>query len=244
MNFFSAFLITFLTLSSNVFAREEIKVGAYDFPPYAKVTHNQVSGIVVNFIDLLNRVQSEYRFTLVATSSNRRFEDLKLKKFDMMIFESVHWGWKEREVEYFPFNLRDGEFYVYRKNKVNEDEFLNFKERSISAILGFHYGFANFNSDQNYLKKNFDIFLSTSHIKNLERVQKERSDITIVTKSFYNMLKSQNSPYTHNLQHSKKYDQTYNIGAVKRKGLNIKGKYFEDVLKSPQFKIIRKSLDI
>ncbi len=238
-------ILLFSLISSPVFAREVIRVGAYHFPPYAVADQMSLSGVVTRTIEILNKSSKKFFFKLVPTSSKRRFQDLNEKKYDLILFESKNWGWDEAYIDYLSMNLDDGEYYVALKQSGRDQSFFkDIKKKSISAVLGYHYGFADFNADQDYLKRNFDIVLSTSHKKNLERVKKGRSDITIVTKSYFNLIKNQKPDYKELFFTSDKYDQKYNIGVIMRKGVHFSKDDLKKLLDHEEFKLLRSKLGI
>ncbi len=51
-------------------AAEDVRVGAYHFPPYViKPESERPGGLLPELLQALNQMQSDYRFSLVATSA-------------------------------------------------------------------------------------------------------------------------------------------------------------------------------
>jgi len=46
----------------------------------------------------MNKLQNEYEFVGVPTTARRRYQDFDKDKFDMMMFESINWGWQQYPV--------------------------------------------------------------------------------------------------------------------------------------------------
>ena len=64
-------------LLPSAMAAEQVRVGAYHFPPYVtKPEHSAPGGLLPELLVQLNAAQQDYRFTLVPTSVTRRYRDL------------------------------------------------------------------------------------------------------------------------------------------------------------------------
>ncbi len=86
------------------------------------------------------------------------------------MFEDKNWGWKNKNISPSKVILKGGEVYIANSDTAkNQSYFENIKGRSIAAFLGYHYGFAGFNADEQYLKNNFKIELSSTHQGNIKK---------------------------------------------------------------------------
>ena len=74
---FYALLISCL-FSASVWAAEIVKVGVYDFPPYAFIT-DKTAGITFEMIAAMNTFQKDYEFVAVPTTAKRRYRDFEQK---------------------------------------------------------------------------------------------------------------------------------------------------------------------
>lgn len=194
----------------------EVKVGGYEFPPF--VDENAPDGgLTLSVIEALNSLDSEYTFTFVSTSPKRRYEHMRKGRFDMMLFEMAIWGWEKEDIEYEATRvlLKGGEVYVAHVDKATSQSYFDwFGDKSLAGMLGYHYGFADFNADSEYLDENFDIELTTTHRGNLGKVLKKRIDVAVVTKSFLNLYFIENPGARDSLVLSDKLDQEYSLPAL------------------------------
>ncbi len=166
----------------------------------------------------MNRFQDKYQFQFITISSKRRYRDFDKDKFDIIMFEDIAWGWKGKNIEASKVFLHGGEVYITQADpSKNQSYFDNLKNKSMTVILGFHYGFANFNADEKFLRKNFKIEFNSSHSGNIKKILQRRADISIVTLSFLKKIFKQNPNMQKKLLVSKKFDQHYNHTILLRK---------------------------
>ena len=208
---FAPFWVVLLTLvGSPAMADVTVKVGAYHFPPYYHT--KEARGLVVDLIDFLNQAQHEFTFKLVPTSPRRRYADMEAGRFDVMMFEMKEWGWSDRRVETTPSMLTGGELYVARvEDGRGESFFENIVRKKLVGIAGYHYRFADFNSDEQFLKSTFDIRLTSTHDGNLMSILAGRSDVAIVTQSFLKRWRRKNPDASERLLVSERFDQHYRL---------------------------------
>ncbi|ETR72062.1 MAG: amino acid ABC transporter periplasmic protein [Candidatus Magnetoglobus multicellularis str. Araruama] len=163
-----------------------VKVGGYHFPPFVVDDHEAAQGISIDFIHLLNNIQQKYTFDFFLTSSKRRFNHFNHGKYDMILFESIDWGWKNRNVDASIVYFEGGSKYITRAEPGKDQSYFNsFNGKSILLIHGYHYGFCNYQTDEQYLKKNFNASLTSTHEGNIRSVIRGRADMTVVILSFF-----------------------------------------------------------
>ena len=76
-------------------AAEEVLIAAVHFPPYViKPEQDAHRGLLGELVAALNKVQSQHRFGLRATSLNRRFDDFRQGRVHVAIFENPDWNWQ------------------------------------------------------------------------------------------------------------------------------------------------------
>ena len=206
----TAYVFIFLFVG-NLSAADYVNVGGYIFPPFVeKDDKGNISGITLDLIDSLNKIQSEYHFRFVLTSSRRRYISFEQRKFDVLFFENILWGWQDTSIKATKVFLDGGEVFIALKSKAkNQDYFNSLKNKSISAMLGYHYNFAGFNAEPDFLKSKFDIHLSTDEKLNIQLVLLGRMDIAIVTKSYLDRFLLNNPSAKSELLISKNMDQEY-----------------------------------
>ncbi|ALJ35569.1 ABC transporter [Azospirillum brasilense] len=184
-----------------------VKVGGYEFPPY--VTESG-GGVTQALLDLLNAEQSDFRFELVRTSPQRRYEDMERGRFDMIAFESLAWGWKGRPVEASRVFLRDAEVFVAKAGPgMDQGYFDRLDDKTILGRLGYHYAFAGMTADPEVLEKRFNTRLTVTHEGNVRSVAAGRAALAIVTRSFLAQFLKANPDMAPHLLVSDRTDQIY-----------------------------------
>lgn len=216
---FNGWLVAFcLLLMPPAFAVEQVRVGVYDFPPYAvKPESAQPAGLVPELLAALNKAQNQYRFGLVPTSVTRRYRDLQSSRFDMILFESPQWGWQDTEHVALDLHIEDAEVYVARVEPGRgQDYFEQIDGKRLALYTGYHYGFANFNSDQQYLREELGAVLTYSHDSNLTMLLRGRADIAVITRSYLEIYQDRNPELRSQLLVSERVDQVYQHQALFR----------------------------
>ncbi|EPZ52077.1 ABC transporter, substrate-binding protein, family 3 [Bacteriovorax sp. BAL6_X] len=219
MNSFIKFLIAF-SFSISIFAIKDILVGAYHFPPFYIKKHGAQSGVLFEIIEELNKVQNKYRFKIIETSARRRYRDFTSNQFDMILFESPKWGWRERHIDYVmtpPFSF-GGEKVIALKEGRNQTYLKQLEKKTILLFDGYHYGFLDYK-----INKKFDakIIYTNSHEGNILSLLKGRGDIAIVTESYLNIFFEKNSEVREKLIISEHYDQKYDHRVLLTKSSRI-----------------------
>lgn len=210
--------IMFILSSVNAFSKQTINVGVYSFPPFVEINNEgQITGLTKELVGSLNRIQNEYEFKLYLTSPKLRYTDFKSGTFDLIFFENKKWGWSDYPVSASDVFLEGGEVYIANSAKgKNENYFLDLTDKKISVISGYHYGFANFNSDPVYLQKNFSIRFFRSHEDSINSVLLGVSDIAVVTRSYLDLYFKIKPEHKKLITVSNKMDQVYHHSILVR----------------------------
>jgi len=184
-----------------------VRFGAYEFPPYVLPDG---SGITSAFANLLNRVQSDYRFSVVTTSPQRRYEDLENGRFDAVAFESSQWGWQGRPVDATRVFLRDGEVFVARAGPgIDQTYFDDLSGKRILGRLGYHYAFAGYDASPEVLEQRYNTRVTVTHEGNVRSVAAGRANLAIVTRSFLTQFLHAEPALATQLVVSARMDQVY-----------------------------------
>jgi len=224
-----ALLFSYLFATSAI-ATEIIRVGIYDFPPYVFIAEES-SGITIEMIAAINKFQNQYKFVAVPTTSRRRYRDFEQNKFDIMFFESKNWGWGPYPVVASNVFAMGSEVYVTQAKKSrNQDFFSDFKNKAMIGVLGYHYQFANFNTKQEYLKKNFNLLLTDSQKKSLALILNNRGQIAVLSNAYLNYHFSRTPGDRAKLLISNKYAQIYQHTILIRKNDKISLQYINNLL--------------
>ncbi len=202
----------------------EVKVGGYQFEPFLfQEANGKWQGATVQLIDQLNRSQTSFHFKFVPTSPKRRFKDMDRGLFDIMLYEQAEWGWNERSVVMTQPFYQGGELYVaLKKDGINQSFFKDLKSKRIAAVRGFHYGFANFTSDSEQMKKDFKVDFVPSCSAAIGMILKGRAEIAVVSRLFLKNLFSNGTFSPSQFVVSKNFDQRYNLRAILRVDSPIK----------------------
>ncbi|QXI50329.1 MULTISPECIES: substrate-binding periplasmic protein [Pseudomonas] len=211
----------------------EVKVGAAHFPPYTvRPEQGADTGLLPQLVDALNRVQQQYRFVLVPTSIQRRFGDFQQGRTDMAIFENPQWGWQQIAHQTVDMGLEDAEVFVARQaNGRDQHYFDDLRGKRLALFNGYHYAFAGFNPDPDYLRKTYNATLTYSHDSNLLMVQAGRADIALVTRSYLSDFLARNPASREQLVSSQRIDQVYHHYALLRPGAPIGEQSFATLLR-------------
>ena len=214
-------------------AAVEVRVGAYHFPPYViKPDSERVGGLLPELLDALNQQQNEYRFTLVATSTMRRYRDLQSGRFDVMLFESPAWGWQGIAHTALNLLIEDAELYVARMQAGRDENYFDdLKGKRMALYSGYHYGFAGFNADKQFLADQFNAVLTYSHDSNLIMLLRGRADVAVVTRSYLHAYQQHYPEQSSALLISQRVDQVYQHQALFRPQSAISPPVFADLLK-------------
>lgn len=202
----------------SVLAAQVVKVGAYNFPPYVlKAESEQPQGLLPDLLVALNQQQSDYIFELVPTSVTRRYRDFQHARFDLILFESVAWGWQDTALTNLDMQVEDADIYVAKAEPGRTQAYFDqLKGKRLALYTGYHYGFAQFNADPGYLASEFNVMLNYSHESNLLMVQRGRADITVVTRSYLHSFEQKFPAQRAQLMTSRKNDQIYHHEALLR----------------------------
>lgn len=214
--FLSSLLISFSAWSAEPIV---VKVGATEFPPYIEISSDgRVSGIIAETIDYMNSIQKDYHFVAIPASAMRRHESFKKNFFTVSMYDNIEWGWDKSQAEASQVYMRGKEIYIARR-KPGRDEnyFNNFEGKSMVGILGYHYGFANYNSDPTYLSKKFNMQASRNHESSIKMILYERGDIAVVSDAYLNWYLIKHPEDRAKLLISKKIDQNYLHTIIVRK---------------------------
>ncbi|KPY84876.1 transporter substrate-binding domain-containing protein [Pseudomonas syringae pv. tagetis] len=217
-----------------VFAAQVVRVAAVHFPPYmVRPEKGEDAGLLPRLIDALNAEQDDYEFVMIPTSVPRRFRDFTEGRFDVAIFENPDWGWRDIPHETVDMGLEDAEVYVARRVEGRgQDYFDTLSDKRLALFSGYHYGFANFNTDQKYLSEHFTITSTYSHDSNLLMVVRGRADIAPVTRSYLIDFMAHNKDEAAQLMVSERVDQIYRQYALLRPNGNIDVPHFKQLLET------------
>lgn len=227
---FAAF-VCFAVQVNSANAEKVVRVVGYTFPPF--VSKDGTGGLTTNFLTFLNNQQSTYRFEFSKVHPNRRYWAIEKQVADIVVFEMPEWGWQKHALLFDETRalLHGGEVYISRAEEGRGQTFFDdLKSKLIAGVLGYHYGFADFNSDSKWLKKNFSIILNNDPGVVIKLVLKGRADVGVVTQSYLSRYLAKHPEAVKELLISKKKDQKYLLRALIGKHAPITTSEFESLL--------------
>jgi len=217
-------LLTFLLISSFSLALEPIavSVGMYPFAPFVELKGSDGEvGMTLDLVAVLNKIQKKYHFNTVLIPPKRRYQSFNDGHYDMIFYESKSWGWQDIKVDASKVYQTGGEVYVALKKLGRDQSYFNdFSDKRMIGILGFHYGFANFNADENFLIKEFNMLLTSNNDRNINLLIKDRGDIAVITNAYLKRFLVEYPTVKSRLLISDKLDQEYNHTALIRPGIS------------------------
>nr|WP_256583004.1 transporter substrate-binding domain-containing protein [Pseudomonas sp. HMWF032] len=192
-------------------AVQEVRVAAVFFPPYVyKTEQSDVPGLLSELLTALNQTQTQFRFVMVPTSVKRRFRDFAQQRIDLAIFENPAWGWQQIPHVAYDMLLEDSEVFIARVEPGRDQHYFDsLQGKRLALYHGYHYAFAGFNAEPDYLSKAFNATLTHSHESNLLMVLHQRAEITLVTRSYIGDFLQRNRQYVGQLLVSERADQRY-----------------------------------
>ncbi|HET6719840.1 MAG TPA: transporter substrate-binding domain-containing protein [Rhodocyclaceae bacterium] len=227
-----AFLLALL-FTLPAWSREVVRVGGYEFAPYVEIQDEKPTGLTIELIDQLNRVQDRFDFQFELTSPRRRYEDFSSGRIDVIFFENPEWGWTARGIKLGSSRefLRDSEVFVaLAASGRDERYFAALNGRSIAGIYGYHYAFAKFIDDPKILEQDYRMSLVYSNFASIQLVLSGRVDLAIVTRSYLDRFLRENPQDAARLLVSKRTDQIYSLRALVREQAPISVEEIEVLL--------------
>lgn len=200
-------LMSLMLVTASVQAKTLINVGAGLRVPY--LFDNQ-TGLTRDVLNALNAVQSEYQFVAVPLPVKRKYESFKQGWIDIVIWDNPKWGWDENTViKSLPLVESKDIFIALNKDSRTQSFFSDLSNKSLIGINGFHYRFADFETDISKLKRQFKINLVRNEHDAINMLLKGRGDIAIVNDVSLAWFLKRNSGATSKLLLSSNYDTKF-----------------------------------
>lgn len=218
--------------STPVLAAQTVQVAGAHFPPYVnKPESAEASGLLPEMLDALNGLQADYRFVMRPTAIPRRFRDFQQGRIDLAVFENPDWGWQDIPGARIDLGLEDAEIFVAKAEPGRTQHFFDaLAGKRLALYNGYHYGFAGFNADPEFLQRQFNAQLTYSHDSNLRMLLRGRADIALVTRSYFNAYLEHNPKQSGSFLASERLDQRYLHYALLRPEAPISAAKFSELL--------------
>ncbi len=221
-----------LLVSTPALAVQTVQVVGAHFPPYViKPESAEASGLLPEMLDALNGLQADYRFLMRPTAIPRRFRDFREGRVDLAVFENPEWGWQGIAGTRIDMGLEDAELFVAKALPGRAQQYFDqLSGKRLALYNGYHYGFAGFNAEPEFLQREFNAKLTYSHDSNLRMLLRDRADIALVTRSYLNLYQERNPEQLDSFLVSERVDQRYHHYALLRPGAPISAEQFSDLL--------------
>lgn len=218
--------------STPVLAAQTVQVAGAHFPPYViKPETAETSGLLPEMLDALNELQTDYRFVMRPTAIPRRFRDFQEGRIDLAVFENPDWGWQGIPSVRIDMGLEDAEIFVAKAQSGRTQHFFDgLAGKRLALYNGYHYGFAGFNADPEFLQGQFNAKLTYSHDSNLRMLLRGRADIALVTRSYFNAYLERNPEQAGSFLASERLDQRYRHYALLRPEAPISAAQFSALM--------------
>jgi ABC-type amino acid transport substrate-binding protein len=211
-----------LTVIADEIGRKKINVGGYIWPPFVELQGRNYQGLTLDLIDAANAIQGDFEFEFVLTTPADRHKDFYHKKFDMIFFEDIDWGWNAYPVSASNPLAKGTELYIALDTSGrNQTFFQDMKEKSISAVSGFHYSFAGSNVNESYLKEHFNIRLHEQAQQVLDDVLNGKSEIGVISNLSLEHAFLENPKIKGKILIAKKIDQDFALEILTRNNSNM-----------------------
>ena len=215
-----------LVLSGGMVAKANepipVKVGAYEYGVVYFYQDGEPRGMAPSLIDLLNDFQDEYAFELSETSSRRRYQAVVDGEVDLVLLESSKWDWENYDVRFSGPIVQEEDLYVALADRGNAEAlFSDIASYPMLCVLGFHYGFADFNADPAYLRQNFDVLLRYNEKEVLAGLLAGEAPIGVVSAGFLAAQFGEIPGLRNSLVIADQPDATYDLVSVLSEGSAI-----------------------
>ncbi|WP_417530754.1 substrate-binding periplasmic protein [Marinobacter lipolyticus] len=228
-------------------AETEIRVGVYNFPPIASIKEgNQVTGLLADTLERVSKAHQDIRFRIIHTSPQRRHLDFEAGLYDVIFFESPDWGWKKYEFNATMPILTDEDLYLALKKPDRDLSFFDdVSKRRIVAISGYHYGFADLETNNAELEKRFNIEFSDSHRRNINLIKADRpsvAEVAIVSRAYLQKYLERHPEDWDTFLISEVPDQSYRLSIITHPDAPVDAKdmirLFEPLMENGQYRLL------
>lgn len=185
-----------------------IKVGSSERIPYL---NKQGEGLGPDIIAALNKLQSTFKFELIAMPIKRSQLMIDEGWVDISMWEIPEKGWKNAKNFNVskPLIFSKDLFITKKSDDKNQGYFSSFQDKRIAAVHGYHYNFANNETDRNKLLTQFDINLLQNDRDTITMVIKDRAEIAVTSEVSLNWYLHSQPQYKDTFLLSDKADSSF-----------------------------------
>lgn len=166
----------------------EVMVAAYEFPPY--YSSRLERHLLGELLELLNQHQSDYEFSIHEVRPQQRYHAISEEGCcSVLFFESARWGWapllEEDLVTVGPLLTEGSDHYVRLQGRQG------LEVERIGGVVGYHYNLVGYQSDQEVLENDYNLYLADTHRTLINMLLGERLDMIMLSAEYLSLLRKE-----------------------------------------------------
>lgn len=176
------FIITLLFLPMIINAQTKIIVGASSTQiPFC---FKDGTGLIKDVTDAMNTIQKDYIFTFKPYPPQRLRKEILSGYIHIAAFNNIRWNYDSAFVDTTYNIIYSKDLYIALSTKDHDQSFFkNVGKVKTIVVLGFHYKYAGFTTNQDTLKQNYNTVTTFSEPNVINMVLKKRAEIGVVSSS-------------------------------------------------------------
>jgi len=193
---------------NNSSTRIEVIVGMGVRPPFLNLSEKSGAGIEI--LAVMNAVQQQFFFVHKEVPSKRRVQAIDEAWVDTIMWDNAAWGWQTLDMVSSTPLVNSKDVYIALKQENRGQNFFDdFSTEKIAMVNGFHYKFANFETDIKKLKQRFSLSVVRTEEAVLKMILAERAEVGIVSETALNWFLIRYPQHRSTILVSEKYDTAY-----------------------------------
>ena len=215
-------LVGLMPFSATEAYERTVLVGGYPYPPYVVGRGTEpFRGATVDVLEQLNDWQSRIEFQFVPVAAFSRELSFRQGRFEAMFFESPDWGWRDESVSISDPIATDRDLYVALDKDDRDQRFFDdIHKKHLIATRGYHYGFASYRTDEQWLQEQFTIDFAPSLAAGLEMLMRERGEVAVLHESYLRARENQGLDMSQLLV-SEREDNAYQLSVLVSTGAGL-----------------------
>lgn len=221
-------------LHSNKTEAKHVLVASDDWPPLlTEGAHARDApiGFIADFFKAANAIQNSIVFDVVVMPFKRIQREVAHGNVDVVAMKNIAWMGDLALTSSEPV-IHSGDVYIALAESGRTQTFFQEKsERQWVGVNGYHYGFANFNSDAEYLRKKFNIQLVTNNFSVIRMILKGRAEVGVVPETVLTHFMETKGIKQDAFLIGKAYDSEYTLSHLVRKNGPISVDQMNDIIR-------------
>jgi len=194
---------------NNSSTKIEIVVGMGIRPPFLSLSEQ--SGAGLDILNVMNTVQQQFLFIHKELPSKRRIQAFNEAWIDIMMWDNASSGWQECPLTASSPLVSSKDVYItFKEENRTQSFFDDLSKQRIVMVNGFHYKFADFETDIETLTNRFNLKLVRTEEAVIKMILAKRAEIGVVSETALNWFLIRYPQHYSNMFISEKYDTAYN----------------------------------